>query len=1394
MNINEYLSAIQPHYEGYQELHVHTTGSYRDGVNTVPEVFDYAESLGRQAVSITDHGNFTRLFAALQERTTREKNLLSKLMEEAPKEDLDNILKILNDFGSLRHPDDALIPYIEKYGEIFVEVVRHTVQFVPGIEMYATDGPDDNKARHHIILYATDWTGMKQLFKLCNLAQKNQYKDAPQVTFETLERFAGPGTAGHGKIIATSACVSGHLCKILLRPQKIKQQISALEDKLSSCSSVDEYAVLAVKQQIDERQQKQAELRKKRSELKALTKKSFDSKIEKKESKINSLYEKLKAIDGKKISDDKKELQRQKINDDITAAQNDLNDLRIEKADAKEKLKELPKIESSISEYKSAIEAAKSALKSLERAVRPVLKYKAKIADLEQQLDKLTDVYSLAKETALHYEKIFGKGNYYIELQNHGIKDELYCEPLLVQIAQETGIPMTVANDVHYATPERRHLRDLMFSMRFNEPITKIEQEEGSGELYFKSNEQMNALFKDFPEAIQNTAAIAERCNVFYKKEKHLPKFETGNSMTPGEYLENFARNNIRNKYPDYDLKSSEWKENFETRLSYELKIIDEMGYNSYIDIVQDFIFYARKEKGATTVGPGRGSAAGSLVCYLLDITTVDPLKYDLLFERFLNPERVSMPDIDTDFANSIRQDVIDYVTKRYAYKGEYDVDELRTTVCSIHTEGTLAGRGAIRAVGRVTEVPLDVCDKVAKMIPFKIGMTINQALEENSELAELYANDKVVHTLIDDALLVEGIPDHHGVHAAGIIISDKPITEYAPMFWNEKKGIWVIQYEKGPCENVLQLLKMDFLGLRNLDIITEASDLIKQDKNVDLDFHMINNADDPKIFKNIYQNAHTNGVFQFESTGMKQILLSFSPKCFEDVFLLNAAYRPGPMQYIPDITKVKQGKAKPDYIIPEMAAILDSTYGKPIYQEQIMMLFNKIAGFSLGTADIIRRAMSKKKLSEMLSYKDDFVNALIQKGAQEDRVQEFWNELVEFAKYAFNKSHSVVYSIVSYQTAYLKYYYPTEYMTALLQYTENSKFALYIKEARDMGITVRKPDINLSQSGFMSLNNGDILFGLGNIKNVSNGADAVIREREKHGEFKDIRDLTIRSCIFGIKKSVIQTLIKAGALDSLIRNRKKYAENIDIYFDSCKKLIKNIKARSSFNSESLEDLYLQTNIEWVFPDLSNTEDYPKKEALGFEKDLMGCYLSGHPLDEYKEQIMANAKENIASLEDNEHTVICGQIRDITYFNRKTDNKPFCKFTFEDLTDSIDITCFTKNFEKYKDLIREDAVVAITGTCNIEYSEDFDVILNKEFFIDKIAPLTVNKNMLIFCNLVLYEDLLMPALEAQPQGGIQICIYDSFCNEIRKTKYRVSVTNEMRNLLDDMDIKYVLQP
>ena len=1392
MTLEQYKQKITPDYHGYQELHIHTTGSYRDGANTVQDVFDSAEKLGRNAVSITDHGNFTRLFAALKERTKREKKVLNNVAaDRIPEQDIDEICHILGDFGSLRDPQPELIPYIEKYGDILAETASKSIQFIPGIEMYATDGPNDNKARHHIIFYAVDWEGAKQLFKLCNLAQLNSYADAPQVTFETLERFVGPNTKGHGKVIATSACVGGHLSQILLRPQKLRKKIDELTVKLHDCSTVDDETLATVQEQIMQRQEKLSELKRTRSELKALGKKKFSSKIERKQNKIVSLQNTLAGVDAKRITDERKTEQKQSLKYDIAKAESELAELQSELQNAQVRLQQLPDIEKQIAEYTDAIAAAKTSFGALEKEARPRLRIQAKIKELEEQLNALTDVYALAKETALHYERIFGKGNYYIELQNHGIPDELYCLPLLKQIAEETGIPLTIANDVHYPVKEARHLRDLLYSMRFNESITKIENEIGSEELYFKSNEEMESLFSDLPQAIQNTSEIAKRCNVFYKKEMHLPQFDTGCDLSDGEYLEQYARGNIKTKYPDYDLQSQEWKDNFEKRLAYEIKTIDEMGYNSYLDIVQDFIFYARKKGGPTCVGPGRGSAAGSLVCYLLDITNVDPLKYDLLFERFLNPERVSMPDIDTDFSNAVRQDVIDYVAQRYAYKGDYD-EELKTTVCSIHTEGTLAGRGAVRAVGRVTDVALEICDKVAKMIPMKLGITIREALEENPDLNDAYEKVDVIHQLLDDAMLVEGFPDHHGVHAAGIIIADKPITEYAPMFWNAKKGLWVIQYEKDSCENDIGVLKMDFLGLKNLDIITTTNQLSVENGLPEPDFQVINRAEDKAVFSDIYAKANSNGVFQFESDGMKQMLLSLRPQNIEDVVLLNAAYRPGPMQYIPDIIKVKQGKKKPDYLIPEMETIFGNTYGKPIYQEQIMLLFNKIAGFSLGTADIIRRAMSKKKMSEMMKYKDSFIQALIDKGADKNKVEEFWDELMEFAKYAFNKSHAVVYSIISYETAYLKEYYPTVYMTALLRYADSDKFPLYIRNAKQMGISVSRPDVNHSQKTFSIVNEHNIIFGLGDVKNVSNGADVLIQERETYGPFQSLKDLVMRGCLAGFSPSVLSHLINAGAFDDLIKNRKMYAEGIKDYFNSCKALLKKIKARTSSENDTRDDLLLKLQLEWEEPSIPRISNYTQKEALKLEKELLGCYVSGHPLDEYASVISENAKESIASLSADKNTSICGQIRDIEYLNRKSDGRPFCKFTLEDLTGSIDVLCFSKAFAEYKDLIKEDSIVVLEGHTNVEYAEDEETMISKDFVAQKVLPLNIRKEMLIFCNLAVYTDIIQPALEEQPRGNIRVNIFDSFCNEMRKTRYQIVLSEQMKQLLDDMDIRYVI--
>lgn len=675
-----------------------------------------------------------------------------------------------------------------------------------------------------------------------------------------------------------------------------------------------------------------------------------------------------------------------------------------------------------------------------------------------------------------------------------------------------------------------------------------------------------------------------------------------------------------------------------------------------------------------------------------------------------------------------MRDKVVEYVSKRYAYRQDYPVEELKGTVCSINTEGVLAARSAIRQVGKVTGVAYSMCDQVAKLVPATVGMTLKKALEESDKLQQLYHEDDQVKRLIDDAMLVEGTPVQTGVHAAGVIIADKPISEYAPMFWNTKKNTWVIQYDMVSCESDCGLLKMDFLGLRNLDIIMRAKNFIRKTEGGQVDYSNVLRADDTAVIDEIYGKGDTDGVFQFESGGMKQTLQSFVPKSIDDVILLNAAYRPGPMQFIPDVTNVKFGRQKATYIVPEMASILDATYGSPIYQEQIQQIFHEIAGFSLGQADIIRRAMSKKYLDELVAAKGKFVAGFKAKGASDTDIEQFWNGLLEFAKYAFNKSHAAAYSVLSYQTAWLKHYYSVEYMASLMSYTDKEGIGLYIKDAKDYGITVLPPDINKSIVYTAPTKNKEIRYGLEGLMDVGAAAERIVVERKNRGLFKSYKDLLIRCTIAGIDKGAIESLIKSGAIPKdIVDNRQEAVENLVQYMDACRSAMKTaLKNDEDLNAlmESNRDVAAAKLYELLsadggvyFPPAIHFKEYDYEEMLKLEKEYTGFYISGHPLDKYEMTLRRYTSRQIAGLENDEkEVVLAGHITEFQNLRRKKDGKAMCKFVLEDLSGSIDTLCFAYHYERLASQLTEGAVVCLKGNIEVELDDDGN-ISSRQFII-----------------------------------------------------------------------------
>ncbi len=1329
-----YLDKIKPQYSGYQELHVHTVYSLRDAANSVKDVFDAAEENGRNAISITDHGNWMALFDALKERTMREKKILQEELAalSAEQGEIDAAINAMSDFDSVRCPTDKMRPFIEKYEAAYVATAKKAIQFVPGIEMYEGEGTEGDTSRHHIIFYAKDMVGLKTLFAFCNLAQLNRYASRsgpmPRCTMETIELFFGKGAPGHGHVIVTSACMNGRIATTLLKPHRFRAQHQKMLDELESCTVIPVSMIDEAKERVEQMTERLAALSEELKAARPLAKKDVAGNLQ----KTKEAYEKAVAKYGDNAQES---MMPTPVDERVTKAKERYDKAQAEFDAAAKCVPNLSKMESEATKLKDSIRQTKENIKGLEKQNAPAQRVQAKIDALTEEANCLGDVFAEAKALAERYEAIFGKGNFYLELQDHGIAEEFVVRGQIVRLARETGIPLTIANDVHYKNPEQKHKRDIIASLRFNTPLSETANHPGNDQLWFKPNSDMEKLFKDLPEALENPSRIAEQCNVYYSREFHLPEFvDTKGGLSPAKYLKKVAETNVLRCYPDCKSWDAERQKAFKDRLKYELGVIEKMGYSSYLSIVEDFISWTRATYSPEAVGPGRGSGAGSLVCYLTGITNIDPLKYDLIFERFLNPDRVSMPDIDTDFAPSVRDGVVQYTASKYAYKGEFwaetirktkvttphDDHSLNDTVCVITTLGTNAARGAIRAVGRVTGVPIFLCDRIAKLVPNVPKMTIKKAIEDTPLLAQAIEQDEKVKQLIEDALVVEGMPTQTGVHAAGVIIADKPISEYAPLFWSDEKNMWAIQYDMVACEENLGLLKMDFLGLNNLDIILRAKKFIKSSKKVEVDTEKVLRADDPEVIKTIYATGDTDGIFQFESGGMKSTLQSFVPKSIEDVIMLNAAYRPGPLQWIPDITDVRHERKEPSYIVPEMEPILAPTYGYPVYQEQIQRIFHEVAGFSLGQADIIRRAMSKKKHKELVKAKDGFVKGFKSKGAEGADIETFWTQLLEFANYAFNKSHAAAYSVLSYYTAWLKHYYPAEYMASLMSYKDKSKVGVYIKDCKDYGLTVLGPDINRSIVYTAPTKNGEIRIGLEGLKAVSSAAEKIVAERKKRGEFTSMTDFVVRCNIAGVNKDAIVNLIKAGACDGLYANRQEAAVNIDGWMDTCSKAAKRMaseftKAREAGSDapEMTEEILYDTLSGLELPIAYKSCEYDNDERLGNELDVAGYYISGHPLDKHKELFAQIVHKNISDIGTDKEADLMGRVVGFTPLNRKKDNKPMCKFTLEDLTGSIPVICFCESYARLSTQLAEGNLIKAKGRTNTESDEEGNIIYSE---------------------------------------------------------------------------------
>ena len=933
----------------------------------------------------------------------------------------------------------------------------------------------------------------------------------------------------------------------------------------------------------------------------------------------------------------------------------------------------------------------------------------------------LQEQYDQARDYVREMQGIFGERNFYIEIMDHGIREEKLVLPRLVDLAREMDVPLVATNDCHYLEEKDAEAQEVLMCIQTGKTLgdeTRMRME--TTQLYVKSEEEMRALFRSCPDAIDRTREIADRCNVEFEfGVTRLPHYPIDTGETPLAMLTRLCREGLAQRYPD----AKEGDEPY-ARLQYELDTITGMGYVDYFLIVWDFIHYAKSH--GIMVGPGRGSAAGSIVAYSLGITTIDPLKYQLLFERFLNPERVTMPDIDIDFCYERRQEVIDYVAEKYGHDH----------VSQIITFGTMAAKGVIRDVGRVLGMSYQETDAVAKAVPFDLGMTLEKALQLSPMLRTMYEDQPDVHRLIDMALLLEGMPRHASTHAAGVLITGRPVMEYVPLQRNDE--VITTQYPMGTIER-LGLLKMDFLGLRTLTVIRDTLDMMRE-QGVDMTPEDIP-MDDPEVYEMI-SAGDTDGVFQLEGGGMRSFLTNMKPECFEDIIAAISLYRPGPMESIPRYIAGKQNPSSVHYLTPKLAPILDVTYGCMVYQEQIMQIVRDLAGYSYGRSDLVRRAMAKKKHSVMQKEREYFVHGIVKEdgsidvpgcvrnGVPEDVAEQLFDEMTAFASYAFNKPHAAAYSVVALQTGWLKRHHPVPFMAAILNsvYGNPGKIAGYIQFCRSKGIPILPPDVNHSGWKFTVQRQPDgtlgIRFGLGAVKTVGHGAVKAIMEERQRGPYRDIFDFCRRIDTAECSKRVVENLIRAGAFDFTGAHRTQMLAVHDYALESnINRRKANVDGQISLFDMSFGEATIMEDMN-TLPGLS---DFTFRERLAMEKEIAGVYITGHPLDDYRD-VLRTMDFSTADLEDLEERADHGMELDGRAVNmggiltevkgKATKKGAYMGFaTLEDLTGQIECLVFPKVFERYQTMMAVDDLVVLCGKLSIREEE------SPKLLVDRVVPL-----------------------------------------------------------------------
>ena len=990
-------------------------------------------------------------------------------------------------------------------------------------------------------------------------------------------------------------------------------------------------------------------------------------------------------------------------------------------------------------------------------------------------------MYEEACKSALRYQNIFGKNNFFLELQDHGMPEQKQVNQSLLRMSREMGIELVATNDVHYTYAEDVKPHDILLCLQTGKRLSDEDRMRYEGGQYFvKSPEEMATLFPYAPEALENTYKIAQRCNVEIEfGVTKLPKYDVPEGYTSWEYLNKLCWDGFAERYPEDTGKLRD-------QLTYELSIIQKMGYVDYFLIVWDFIKYSRDH--GIAVGPGRGSAAGSLVSYTLGITNIDPAKYQLLFERFLNPERVSMPDIDVDFCFERRQEVIDYVVRKYG----------KDRVAQIVTFGTLAARGVLRDVGRVMDMPYAFVDSIAKMVPQELNITLDRALKTNPELKTLYDTNEQVKELVDMSMRLEGLPRHTSMHAAGVVISQKAVDEYVPLS-RAQDGSLTTQFTMTTLEE-LGLLKMDFLGLRTLTVIQNAVRMAEQGHGCKIDVDHIDYND--KAVLDSLGTGKTDGVFQLESTGMKNFMKELKPQSLEDIIAGISLYRPGPMDFIPQYIRGKNHPETITYDCPQLESILEPTYGCIVYQEQVMQIVQKLAGYTLGRADLVRRAMSKKKAAVMQQERQNFVYGneaegvpgCISRGIPENVANKIYDDMIDFAKYAFNKSHAAAYAVVAYQTAWLKYYYPVEFMAALMtSVIDNStKVSEYILTCRQMSIGILAPDVNESESAF-SVSGGAIRYGLNAIKSIGRPViESIIAERKAGGPYVDLSDFIHRLPGKDVNKRVVENLIKSGAFDSFPANRRQmmliYGQIMD---EAAQK-----KKTELAGQMSLFDFAAEEDKEAFKVKIPVVAEYSKGDLLAFEKEVLGFYISGHPLEEYEEQwkrgishvttdFLPPEEGELPKVHDGERATVGGMITTKTMKATKT-NKMMAFITIEDLVGTVEVIVFPRDYEKIGKMLNVDDKVFVSGRISAEEDRASKMIL------ESIRPFSEPKKELWiqFTDVEEFKrrepELLSTIMDSEGSDSVIIYVKKEKMKKVLPASRNIKITDELLGQLYQM--------